>query len=332
MVKKFIHIGMGRSGNITLIKEIYPLIDEVTDYQFYFKDKAVHENININYEKMKRGIEIKENIKINQNIVVSDERLISWNPYNWEIFADSNLKMFGKDAVILITLRQPDEYLNSMYNKQCLVHGNLMTPDEYFALKDEYNPKDEKIFYIENFSYKRLKKIYEDRFEKVYFLKYENIGKMDFFKNYFNLTDSYTDILKEKFLKIKHNPSFKSKFTSNLTLNIYFLLKIPAYLFNFKLFRNFFKKLKIFSVSRKIKNKLFLDMTIKNINLMSVRDIKLNFYSSLINLVKWPKLMFFLEDKLKFKDKFSINLSSEKKIIIENCKKEYFEILGENYN
>ena len=33
-----------------------------------------------------------------------------------------------------------------MYTKQCLVHGNLMTPNEYFALKNEYNEEDEKYF------------------------------------------------------------------------------------------------------------------------------------------------------------------------------------------
>ena len=35
MIKKFIHIGMGRSANITLINEIYPLIEKFSDYNFY---------------------------------------------------------------------------------------------------------------------------------------------------------------------------------------------------------------------------------------------------------------------------------------------------------
>ena len=332
MFKKFIHIGMGRSANITLINEIYPLIDKYTDYEFFVFNKNIHDQININYERMKRGKEIKKKIDIQQNLIVSDERLISWNPYNWEVFADSNLKMFGRDASILITLRKPFDYLNSMYTKQCLVHGNLMTPNEYFALKNEYNEEDEKIFYIENFSYQKLKKIYKDRFEKVYFLDYENLGKMDFFENYFQLSSDKKEILKSKFSNIRHNPSFKSKYTSNLTLVIYYFLKIPAYLFNFEFLRNQFKKLKIFSVKRKIKDQIFLDSTIQNIHLMSTNDIKLNFYSSLINLFKWPKLMFFLEKKFNFKKKFNINLSNKKKLIIEKCEKEYLDILSEKNN
>ena len=101
MVKKLIHIGMGRSANITLINEIYPLIHKYTDYEFFVFNKNIHDQININYERMKKGEEIKK-IDIQQNLIVSDERLISWNPYNWEVFADSNLKMFGRDASILI--------------------------------------------------------------------------------------------------------------------------------------------------------------------------------------------------------------------------------------
>ncbi len=332
MVKKFIHIGMGRSANITLINEIYPLIDKYTDYQFYLFNKNIHDEININYEKMKKGEKIKTKIDIQQNIIVSDERLISWNPYYWEVFADSNLKMFGKDASILITLRKPFDYLNSMYTKQCLVHGNLMTPNEYFASKDEYNQRDEKKFYIENFSYKKLKKIYEDRFENVFFVDYENLKKMDFFKNYFQISSDQKELLRDKFSNIKHNPSFKSKYASNLTLIIYFFLKSPAYLFNFELLRTLFKKLKIYSVKRKIKDKIFLDITIKNINLMSTNDIKLNFYSSLINLFKWNKLMFFLERKFNFRKKFYIKLSYKKNVIIEKCEKEYLDILSEKNN
>jgi hypothetical protein len=73
-------------------------------------------------------------------------------------------------------------------------------------------------------------------------------------------------------------------------------------------------------------------MNIKNIYLMSTNDIKLNFYSSLINIIKWPKLMFFLEKKFNLKDKFNIDLSDEKKEIILKCEKEYLDIISENKN
>ena len=90
--------------------------------------------------------------------------------------------------------------------------------------------------------------------------------------------------------------------------------------------------MKIFSVKKKIKDQIFLDITIQNIHLMSTNDIKLNFYSSLINIVKWPKLMFFLEKKFNFKDKFNIDLSEEKKEIIVKCEKVYLDIISENKN
>ena len=150
--------------------------------------------------------------------------------------------MFGRDATILITLRKPDEYLNSMYNKQCLVHGNLMTPNEYFVLNNEYNVKDEKKFNIEKFSYEKLKKIYEDRFEKVCFIDYEDLKTMNFFVKYFQLDPKNKEELKKKFLNTRHNPSFKSKFTSNLTLFFYYFLKIQALMFNFRFLEKYLRK------------------------------------------------------------------------------------------
>ena len=70
MIKKFIHIGMGRSANITLINEIYPLIDKFSDYNFYLNNKTIHDEINLNYEKMKRGEVIKKKILIEKILLL----------------------------------------------------------------------------------------------------------------------------------------------------------------------------------------------------------------------------------------------------------------------
>ena len=69
-----------------------------------------------------------------------------------------------------------------------------------------------------------IKKIYKDRFDKVYFIDYENLEKWIFLKIIFNLAVIKRN-LKSKFSNIRHNPSFKSKYTSNLTLLFTIFLK-----------------------------------------------------------------------------------------------------------
>ena len=89
MIKKFLHIGIGRCSNITLINHIYPIIAQNSNYKFYTSDELIQNEINLNYEKMKLGIKLSENIKIDKDLIVSDERLIGWNPFDWEKYAIS---------------------------------------------------------------------------------------------------------------------------------------------------------------------------------------------------------------------------------------------------
>jgi hypothetical protein len=329
MTKKFLHIGIGRCSNITLINNIYPIISQHCSYKFYTSDDYIQNKIDINYEKMKLGIDVDENIKIKEDIIVCDERLVSWNPINWESYANSNLKMFGSETTVLITLRDPLDYLNSMYKNQCLVSGNLMTPDEYFALNKNYNIHSKKIFNLEHFSYNRLKKIYEDRFKEVIFLDYKNIENMNFFQKYFNLNNDVKDKLIVAYKNSIPNKSFGSEFTNKLTLKLYGLLKLISLIFNLNFIRKNFKNFKASSNKKKIKNELMLELTLMQIKEMNKHDIKLNFYRSFVNIIKWSKLMFFIEKYFKNNKKFQIKINNdEKNCIILKCKKEYLDIIS----
>ena len=325
MVKKFLHVGIGRSSNITLINTIYPIISKYSEYKFYTSDDKIHDEVNINHAKMKLGFDVSPISKSEENLIIADERLVGWNPYNWKSYADANLKMFGNDTTVLITLREPLDYLNSMYKNQCLVHGNLMTADEYFALHENYNIEDKKIFYIENFSYKKLKELYEARFEEVIFLDYKNIKDMNFFQKYFNLSNDAKDQLKKAYQDTPPNKSFNSNFANKLTLILYNVLKFIALIFNSNLVRKAFVNLKVLSNKKIITDKIMSELILKQIKKMNKSDIKFNFYSSVLVFLKWSKFMFFIESFLKKPKKFQINLNEKKIHIIKKCEKEYLK-------
>lgn len=329
MIKKFLHVGIGRCSNITLINHIYPVIAKNSNFKFYTSDEHIQNQIDLNYEKMKLGLDINKNININENLIVSDERLVGWNPFNWVKYADSNLKMFGYETTVLIVLRDPFDYLNSIYKNQCLVNGNLMTAEEYFALNKTYRVDDKQIFNLELFSYSRLKKIYEERFRDVIFLDYNQIKKMNFFQEYFNLNNEVKEELIDLYINSKPNKSFNSEIANNLTLKLYSILKKISLIFNLNVVKKKFKHLKILSNKKKIKNNLMLELSIMQIDRMNQNDIKFNFYRSFINMIKWQNLMFLIEDIFCPKKKYKIQLSEIKKnIIIEKCRKEYLNIIS----
>ncbi len=327
MLKKFVHIGMGRTSNMTLIHEIYPMISKFSNYKFFHSNFEIQNQIDINYEKIKLGEEINTPLNINENMIISDERLIGWNPYDWEKYANANLKMFGEDSTILITLRDPYQYINSMYSRQCLVHGNLMTPNEYYLLKDNYNSQNENSFYLEGFSYFKIKKIYEARFNKVIFVDYKDLKTMDFFAEYFKLNMIDKNKLKFKYQEVRSNKSYLT-LSSKITTFLYYILRIFALIFYFNFFKNKFKKLKIKSVANKINNHEILELNIKLIKKMSELDIKHNFYSKIVNLIKWQDFMFFIDKIFESKknDIFS-SLDNQKINIISKCKDEYIRII-----
>ena len=328
MIKKFLHIGIGRCSNITLINHIYPIIAQNSNYKFYTSDELIQNEINLNYEKMKLGIKLSENIEIDKDLIVSDERLIGWNPFDWEKYADANLKMFGQDTTVLIILRSPQEYLNSMYKNQCLVSGNLMTPDEYFALNQNYNRDDKHVFNLDLFSYKKLKHIYEDRFDKVIFIDYRNVKNMFFFKNYFKLNEEIQNKLVDEYNNSEPNKSFRTELTNNLTLKLYRVLRIISLVFNLDIIVKIFKYFKIKSNKKNIKNEKLLNLTLNQIRQMNKDDVKLNFYRSFLSIIKWSKLMFILEKNLSNNKKFKIQLKGKKNEIIQSCEKEYLDIIS----
>ncbi len=327
MCKKFVQLGIGRTSNITLINEIYPKISNFSYYKYFQFYSDIKNQIEINYEKLKLGEKIHTQLNITENMIISDERLIGWNPIDWERYADANLKMFGKDSTILIILRDPYEYINSMYNRQCLVHGNLMTPNEYYALKKDYKSFKSKTFYLEGFSYFKIKEIYEKRFNEVIFLDYKYLKEMEFFAEYFKLSLSNKKELKSIYQQKRENKSYFF-LTSKLTTGLYFLLKIFSLIFYFSYFQKKFKELKIKSVSNKIKNKELLDLVIRQIKKMSQADVEHNFYSKIINLIKWQNLMNLIDKNFKTNPNDIVkNLDNEKKNVISNCKNEYIKIL-----
>ena len=125
-------------------------------------------------------------------------------------------ELFGSESKIIITIREPLEYLNSEYimaHRKTGVTENqfILNNCKYFSLTNEV-PKDPWI--KDNISYLNLINLYKKNFKNVFIVKFENIKQFVFIKEIFNLDNL------DKYKKIY---SINKRNTSYGKYHIYFL-------------------------------------------------------------------------------------------------------------
>ena len=126
-----------------------------------------------------------------KNTLISLESLVGWNPATWRESLNRNLKLFGSDTTIMITLRSPVEYMTSVY-VQMLHQGNLVPPEKFFLSDSDYiyienlvRPGLCEIFKVDDLDYKFLLKVYGESFSKVLAVPVQSIAGFEYFDELF---------------------------------------------------------------------------------------------------------------------------------------------------
>lgn len=220
-----VHVGLGKTATTTLQRYIFPRIAEFLS-EFKYNDKKImrlaekYHYFNLNRKEM---MEFKSYLYECENILISNESLVDWNPHNWEQAADKNLELFGKDSSILITVREPEEYFTSVY-LQSLHEGNIKYPEDFFISSEIYHAieKDLKRSCLEyldinSFSLERLYNLYSSRFKKVFFVPLEHVGRLEFLSESFAIHDSDFSLLVKIFNESKRENIAYSKSAVHLT-------------------------------------------------------------------------------------------------------------------
>lgn len=219
-----VHIGLGKTGTTSLRQSVYPHISKLRPKVVYNDTWCMQEL------RKKLGLMTSEEEKIFHDYVqlnnnfISYETLVDWNPRNWQRAADRNLRLFGFGATILITVRETEDYLRSVY--QQMVHvGNILRAEDFFINSAEYDrispyldPKILSRFDVDSFDLEYLYKIYEDRFHRVLIAPLSTLKELNFLKLLFYFDDGEIGILKSKLYQGKiYNRAYSSKAMS-LTL------------------------------------------------------------------------------------------------------------------
>lgn len=215
-----IHIGLGKAASSSLQAKIFPLISKNLGYYHISNKSPINNQIDLNLKNLMTkhvtnmilGFDVNK-ITFPKYSIVSNEGLSSYRqPQFYEEFAEKNLQTFGYDAHILLVIRKPSDFLNSIY-VQCCVHEKPLQDPEYFFLNNEnFSLRyPDNSFYVDCFKYTKLIDHYKKRFKKLTVIKYEKLKDAENLQKIFKFDDKLKNEITMILNKLKVNRSLGKK-------------------------------------------------------------------------------------------------------------------------
>lgn len=202
-----VHIGMGKTATTSLQKSVFPKLRTLVPDLVYNDPRVVHLCRKLSFFHLTEAErqELSQTVKAPQQALLSMEGLIGTNPRQWENAANENLALFGPDAHILITVRDPVSYLTSIYQQK--VHeGNVKTPQEFFLSSEDYDrlklPECGWKFDhcdVGRFDLQHLHELYKERFDNVHFVPMSKIRDFAFLRDTFGISKEAVGTLQNAF-------------------------------------------------------------------------------------------------------------------------------------
>lgn len=214
-----IHIGLQKTGTTSLQRHTLSLL----------KDKGFIDDYNPpdilgKLEAFRRGdrspiSELRSYFLDAQRTMISLESLVGVNPGNWRERLELNREIFPSTARILITMREPAEYLRSIY-QQNIAQGNIISEKQYFLTREFYDAAEPmcrhrlgEIFSVDDFSYRTLLNGYAESFDRVVAVPISQVSSLKFLSKLgLNLSPSELRDLRERHVKGRiENRSFSKR-------------------------------------------------------------------------------------------------------------------------
>ena len=329
MPEKYIHIGLSKTASRTLQHFVFPKISEICSNKkkliYYQNDKKLRGYYYNYFNSLVFDNKFKK-INHKHDLVVSSDRLWSFrgDPYYVEEYAKKNSDFFGPNTKVIIFIRNPIDFLSSSYLQSCVYENNYIEPELFFLKKKYYSEKTSiPKFSIDDFSYKKLIKIYSNLFKNIFVIKFELLKKNDisFFKKIFkNLDEKKLAELNKIFQSKDYSYSLNEDMIQNLKVSkVYNNLDINETKLNDMMYTYDFMKLKDNYYSEYISRKVILKKKIKNFqeNLIAERYNRIAISKKIIK--------YFNKSKKNTK-KFKLDFKKLPQINIKNLIKEYNNI------
>ena len=196
-----IHIGLPRNANTLIKKDIYTVLANHSGWSYdYTGQKAYILDELIPY--MQTGRKPKRIRKQSGNTLFASESLTGYNPGAWDELFEFCKRVFPASAEILISVREPLNWMRSVYYEAVGRSQMNFAPKDFFVSSETYEEKKKALgrfaeysglfFSLEDFCVNRLYAKYNRHFSKVTLVDYEMITRGEFYQSYFNLDDNVT--------------------------------------------------------------------------------------------------------------------------------------------
>lgn len=315
MNSKIVHIGFGKCGSSKLQKDIFPYIANLKNIKYWGDEykQSDPETDKINYllqnhvTKMELGLDT-DFLNIENNYFISNEELSSYRDADLIMdFAEKNLKAFGKDTHIILIIREPKNWLSSVFIQLCIHENPIQKPETFFLTQSEYSSRlpDQK-FNIDKFSYNKIIDCYKNKFKYFTFIKYEKLHEMKAIGEIFDLNQNDVDLLKKKYSQNYVNKALSKK-------SVKFLWKLNSFFNIFGL-----------SFSNKYSNKVRLQRSHNDYVKFKKKETGFYIFHKMIRSIFNYKIIFqnFLDKFLPY-EKYIIDFDELKKFDIKKLEQEY---------
>jgi len=200
-----VHIGLPKTATTSLQRHVFPHIPELRTDIKYNERFIIHALRGPLQHDTSRAEELDFRDSVNSGgHFISLEHLVGWSPRNWEEAADRNLRLFGRDATVIVSVRGTEAYLTSVY-QQMIHQKNICKPEDFFLSGGKYDavlpfiaPAILSRFDVDSFDLTYLHKLYSARFERCFFIPFDRIDNLKFLEEIFDLSDVELQYLADK--------------------------------------------------------------------------------------------------------------------------------------
>ena len=220
-----VHIGLGKTATTALQKRVFPELVKMGLVSAYNPMNVMR----LLYLKRltelspEQAKELATLLKANRDAVISFEGLVDWNPANWKTARDANLETFGKEATILITIREPRGYLTSVY-QQVVAEGHVVSPKDFFvseqlaALSSAATRRGMlEVFDQQAFDLASLVALYREKFARVIVVAMPQLGSMKFLDAFCEISVADRELVQKNFNTLEPNNRSYSRLAMSLT-------------------------------------------------------------------------------------------------------------------
>lgn len=233
-----LHVGFGKTGTSHLQQYVFPKFAMNNNIGFWgnecetskARDPNLTKLIAHNLACMLLGKKVTS-ISFSEPTLVSAEGFSSYRDLaRIREYAMKTRDIFNPETHILLTLREPREWLTSLYVQRC-IHENPVQPPEAFFLSATQASKHLPNAYIEldNFSYRETIDAWREFFAKVTVVKFEALPEMQFLSH---LTRSSNSAELAEYQQSWGNISNRNKAITENSINVIFKYQKILSLFN----------------------------------------------------------------------------------------------------